>query len=391
MPIKSLASHGWSPFHQATGQYAGGWEVARRRGEIPVPHNTKMTAILRRISMAWGGWRVDGRFAVAAIGLVLAVTFVGVYPLLSTPQTQDWLTYRLAGEHLLSGGPLYVVDGALVYAYPPPTAVMWAWGMTDGLWLVMKLVALASVCLLFPFRVGLAIAALAFMTLPVQDDLILGNVMTFFLVAVMWSVFARGWRAAVPLGIVLAFAFKPAIGPLLTWMVLRDRPMLVRIVAVAVATSILFAILAGPSRYLEYLDSLPMTASFIHAWAGNVGLNSMFPTFWPGGIVLGYVLTVVAAVRLDSRRSCAVALAMTLLAQPSLAYPYAVFLVPAVLVLWDADRRRSLLAGVLLPVSTLVMLPASAILAWLAAERPLVRTTRHAQADWPNPGVNHQD
>lgn len=349
-----------------------------------------MAATLRRMSIAWGEWRVDGRFAVAAIGLVLAIAFVGVHPLFSTPQAQDWLTYRLAGEHLLSGSPLYVVDGAFLYAYPPPTAVVWSWGMTDGLWLVMKLVALASLCLLFPFRIGLTIAALAFVTLPVQDDLILGNVMTFFLVAVMWAVFARGWRGAVPLGIVLAFAFKPAIGPLLTWMVLRDRPMLVRIGAVAAATSILFAILAGPSRYLDYLNSLPMTASFIHAWAGNVGLNTMFPTFWPAGIVLGYGLTVLAAARLDARRSCAVALAMTLLAQPSLGYSYAVFLIPAVFVLWDADRRRALLAGIVLPVSTLVVLPASAILAWLAAERPLVRTTRHAQTDRPPPGVSHQ-
>jgi hypothetical protein len=238
---------------------------------------------------------------------------------------------------------------------------------------------------------GLAIAALAFVTLPVQDDLILGNVMTFFLVAVMWAVFANGWRAAIPLGIVLAFAIKPAIGPLLVWMVLRDRSLLVRIVAVALATSGVFAIFAGPSRYLEYLASLPMTASFIHAWGGNVGLNTMFPTFWPAGIALGYGLTVAAAIRLDARRSCAVALAMTLLAQPSLAYPYAVFLIPAVLLLWDADRRRALLAGILLPVSTLVMLPASAILAWLAAERPLARAARHAQADRPTHGVSHQD
>ena len=63
--------------------------VARRLGAIPVPHNTEMAATLRRISTAWGEWRVDGRFAVAAVGLVLAVAFVGVHPLLSTPQTQS--------------------------------------------------------------------------------------------------------------------------------------------------------------------------------------------------------------------------------------------------------------------------------------------------------------
>jgi Glycosyltransferase family 87 len=360
-------------------------------GAIPVPHNTGMAATVRRISTAWGQWRVDGRFALVAFGLVLAVAFVGVYPMLSTPQTQDWLTYRAAGEHLLSGGPLYVVDGALVYAYPPPTAVVWAWGMTDGLWLVLKLLALASLALLFPFRLGVAIAVLAFVTLPVQDDLILGNVMTFFLVGVMWSIFGRGWRAALPLGIVLAFAIKPAIGPLLVWMVIRDRSKLVRIAAVALATTGVFAILAGPSRYLEYLASLPMTTSFIQAWAGNVGLNAVLPILWPAGIALGYVLTLAAAIRLDARRSCAVALAMTLLAQPSLAYPYAVFLIPAVLLLWDVDRRRALLAGVVLPMSTLVMLPASAILAWLAAQRPWARAEGLARIDRPEPGVSHLD
>jgi Glycosyltransferase family 87 len=375
--------------------------VDRREGEngyhargdrrLPVTHPTPIAAAGRRLFIGWSEWRVDGRFAIVAVGFVLAIVFVGVYPLLSNGQMQDWLVYRLAGERFTAGAPLYVVNGSLAYAYPPPTAVVWAWGMTDSLWVCLKLIALASIALLFQLRMGLGIAILAVVTLPIQDDLILGNVMTFFLVGVMWAVFARGWRAAAPLGIALAFAFKPAIGPLLVWMALRDRPMFARVVAVAVGTSSLFALLTGTGRYLEYVESLPMTASFVSSWHGNLGLNTLFPAFWPAGIAIGYALTVVAASRLDATRSCAVALGMTLLAQPSLGLPYGVFLIPAVLLLWDADRRRALVASVVLPVLTIVLLPASAIVVAIAADRGWIRPDRQDRAELPTRSLNNGD
>jgi hypothetical protein len=319
----------------------------------------------------------DGRLALLA-GLTLVVILgIGLLPTLLREQTRDWIAYEQAAERLTAGQPLYVFTLATpddeYYLYPPLTAAIWAAiGSPVGLF-VLKLAALASVGALalvvepaadrrrrWAVAIGLAVAAIV--AAPDLHDLILANVMAFYIGAVAVSLARPGWLGSSILGVVLAAALKPVIGPYLLWLALRRRGDFVRTGVVAVGVSALCAIVIGPGRYLEYLVALPKMSVLADLPTGNVGLSTISREVALVGVVIAYGMTVVAALRLDLRRAAAVAIAAGLLAQPAIGFNYAGLLLPAVIILWAGNRIAGFVASLTVPIVTVISPPIAAVI-----------------------------
>src|SRR4029453_3489899 len=194
-----------------------------------------------------------------------------------------------------------------------------------------------------------ALAAAALIAAPDLHDLVLGNVMALFVGAVAISVARPGWLGATPLGVVCAVALKPVIGPYLVWLLIRRPRDAARTLAVGIAVTVVFAVVVGPGRYVEYLVALPRMSVLVGLPSGNVGLSTISPVVAVAGVVLAYVATAVAGFRLDLGRGAAIAVSACLLAQPSIGFNYAGLLIPAVVALWSSDRAPGLVAILVAP------------------------------------------
>ena len=147
-----------------------------------------------------------------------------------------------------------------------------------------------------------ALAAAALLAAPNIHDLVLGNVMALFVGAVAVSVARPGWLGATPLGVVCAVALKPVIGPYLVWLALKRPRDAGRTLAVGLAVTAVFAVLVGPGRYVECLVALPRMSVLVGLPSGNVGVAAISPALAIVGVVLAYVATTWAGLRLDLGR-----------------------------------------------------------------------------------------
>jgi hypothetical protein len=327
----------------------------------------------------------DGRLALAAGLTLLAILAFGLLPTILREQTRDWIAYEQAAERLTSGQPLYVFELANpdreYYLYPPPTAAIWAAvGSPEGL-LAIKVIALICVAALMVvvapsasrwnrLVASGALAAAAVLAPSDLHDLILGNVMALYVGAVAISVARPGWFGSGVLGTVCAVALKPAIGPYLLWLAFRRPRDFVRTLGVGLAVSIAFAIVVGPGRYVEYLQALPRMSVLVGLPSGNVGLSAISPALALVGVAFAYLATIWAGLRLDPGRGAALAIAACLLAQPSIGFNYAGLLLPAVVMLWSADRLAGFVAILATPILAVVSPPvASIVVMTLAAVR----------------------
>jgi hypothetical protein len=186
--------------------------------------------------------------------------------------------------------------------------------------------------------------------------------MTLYMGAIALSFASTGWRGSAALGVVLAVALKPFIGPYLVWMALMRPRQALRVGAVAGLATGLFVGLIGPARYLEYAEAMPSMSVLATGFTGNVGLVTISPALAAAGVVFAYLAVLFTGRRLDQERGAAVALAASLVAQPTLGFAYASVLVPAALLLWSKDRLAGLLAALIAPIAALV-LPAIAAFA----------------------------
>jgi hypothetical protein len=343
------------------------------------------------------------------VGLILVgVLGIGLIPILLQETVRDWVAYEQAADRLRGGVPLYVFHLATpvdqYYLYPPAGAAVWALAGSPFSLAMLKILALGLVGTLAllvvdrsrPWweRVGVTAGFIAVAAIAPPDvhDLILGNVMVLYVGTISASVAVRGWRGAVPLGILLAIAAKPLVAPYLVWMVLRRRRDFGKVLATALAVSLATAFLIGFGRYEEYVRAIPQMGVIADSDWG-VGLGRVSTTAAIAGIVAAFAMTFVASRRLDVERSAAVAIVAGLIAQPTIGFNYFGLLIPAVVVLWARDRIAGAIAVVAVPLLT-VSVPlgavvAVAVLAFLRLERlvdvsssprPLARVR-----DVPNP------
>ena len=326
-------------------------------------------------------FRLPGWFAFAVVGLLLVIVTAFVLPIILLEGARDWTAYAQAAGRLATGGPLYIFDTSIAeyYLYPPPMAVVWGWGLTPELFIGLKVAALAGVGVLGarvggpPIAAGAAAVVLALLTPPVQHDFVLANVMTLYLGVLAASVALRGWAGAVPLGLMVAIAFKPFVVPYVLWLLIRRRSDGVRVVTVAAVATAVFVVLAGPGRYLEYVAALPAMSTLATAFTGNLGLVTISPLAAVAGFVVAYAAAFVAGLRLDETQGAAIALAVTLLAQPTIGLIYAVVLIPAILVLWTRDRAGALAAAVITPILSILTPVLGALVVIAVALRPVRR------------------
>jgi hypothetical protein len=319
----------------------------------------------------------DGRLAVAAGLTLLAILAIGLLPTLLREQTRDWIAYEQAAERLAAGEPLYVFELATpddeYYLYPPPTAAIWAAVGSPEALLGLKVLALVGVAALMAvvspgassrsrWLAAGALAAAALLAPPDLHDLILGNVMALYVGAVAISVARPGWLGSGVLGTLCAVALKPAIGPYLLWLAFRRPRDFVRTLGVGLAVSAVFAVVVGPGRYVEYLVALPRMSVLVGLPSGNVGLASVSPALGLVGVAFAYLATIWAGVKLDPGRGAALAISACLLAQPSIGFNYAGLLLPAVVVLWSADRAAGFIAILAAPLVAVVSPPAASVM-----------------------------
>jgi hypothetical protein len=317
----------------------------------------------------------DGRMAILVGLTVVGVLAIGLLPTILAEGTRDWIAYEQAAERLATGQPLYVFHLATpddeYYLYPPLGAALWRFAGSPEALLVLKIAAL-TLCGTLAFVVaptanrtrmliiGACLVVAALVAPSDIHDLVLANVMAFYVGAVALSLARPGWVGAIPLGLVCAAALKPVIGPYLVWLLIRRRADFGRVVAVGLVASVACAIAIGPQRYVEYLTALPQMSVLSDLPSGNSGLSRFSRELALVGLVVAYVAAATASLRLDPWRSAAVAVAAGLLAQPALGFNYAGLLLPSVVALWVADRPAGFVAIGLAPILAVVSPPLAA-------------------------------
>jgi hypothetical protein len=314
-----------------------------------------------------------------AVGVVALAAAIAAIPVLATEQARDWLVYRHAAEQLALGLPIYRIDdpvGRLLY--PPAMSALWDLGFTYEFLLVLDAAAIASMGWL-AFKVarstgvgfgeaglaGIGVAAITSLMPSVFHDATLGNVMTIYAGAIAVSFGRPGAIGSLPLGIVLAVAAKPFVLPYLISLAIVRRRDLAVTGGVALAVSLLVAALYGPSVYADYVAAVPTFTSQAIAYPGNVGIQVFVPTLAPLLAAASLLAAAVLAWKLDPVSAGAAAIALGLLAQPSLGIGYATVLIPAMTMLWRVDRPGATTAAVTAPVLSLLspVLPALIVVA----------------------------
>ena len=294
-----------------------------------------------------------------ALGLVVILDIVFV-PAIVHEQTRDWVAYAQAAERLRAGLPLYVWSLATpaeeYYLYPPPAAAIWAMGLDAGSLLALKVVCLVLGMVALATATGpagragvgavVATIAAALLFPPNLHDLVLGNVMVFYVAGIAISLARPGWVGALALGLIVAIILKPVLGPYLVWLLIRRRADLARTAVVALAISGSFAVLIGLDHYVEYLLALPEMRAVAQGFSGNLGTVNLGPAAAAAGVTLAYGLTVIAAIRLPALPAAAVAIAMMLFAQPTIGFNYAGILLLGVALTFAMSRRVGLWVSV---------------------------------------------
>jgi hypothetical protein len=286
-------------------------------------------------------------FAFAVPAIVGVATMLMLGPTIFTEGARDWTTYRDAGQRLAAGAPIYVSSaGALQFVYPPAMAAIWSLGLTPAVWLLAKVLALVALAGVIGWPLGIPAIVLLLLTPSLEHDLVLGNVMTFYCLALCWSALRPGRTGSMALGLVLAIALKPVIGPYLLWLLLVRRSDLGWVLLTACAASAIVATMTGPGIYIDYWVTLPRASEFAAAWPGNLGLAAISPLLGTVGVAASYAVATVAA----RRHSLPLVIGALMFAQPSYGVAYGLLLVPAVVLIYRERQALGIGLAAVLPL-----------------------------------------
>lgn len=211
-----------------------------------------------------------------------------------------------AGERLASAQPLYS-DPA--FLYPPLAAVLAApLAVLDPFGLSLTYVALKLGVTIVAVRVltsgwelrdrCLVLTGLVF-SLPYLHDVFLGNANVLLVGAIAMAAHGRPTtRSGVALGLVTAVFAKPLVIPVLLWLLVFRRQVLVGLVATGLAATLVGLLATGPSTYLAWASALIGGGRFAAPFAGNHGVTALAPELWaPVAVVTAIGLLLVLARR----------------------------------------------------------------------------------------------
>ncbi len=307
---------------------------------------------------------------VVVAALVLAFRFLQFLNLTREVQWgYDFSFYWRAGLNLLHGGPIYSAaqiagpytpQGQDGFLYPPPFAVAamplaalfpsdyraaaWFWTGLGALILVAAVLALWRSERLgdrFPVLAGRGrwlLVAAAFAFPPVVGELVLGNVHLILLglLTLAWLGIRRGdrlgdWLAGVAVGVAAIIKVFP--GVLLLWFFLTRRYRAAAAVVVGAAAAALITLpFTGIEPWLQY----PTVLANLSGPADTT--DTLAPTVWLAGAtgftvarvvitLVGLAIVAWAARSLDTTRSFAVAVTVSVLIAPALYHHYLALLV----------------------------------------------------------------
>ena len=174
-------------------------------------------------------------------------------------------------------------------------------------------------------RALVAIAAFGF--LPVVNELLLGQI-TLLFAAALWPIVRRpdSRRNGIAFGIAMALAPKPALLPVLLWMLLRRRQALLGVVVAGAATALVGLLVCGVDAHLNWLEVLTRAGTVDRR--GNVSLWTDGAAAW--SVVAAALVAAATAVclwRSEDAGLVAVLLAGLLLAPYTLVYSATILLV----------------------------------------------------------------
>jgi hypothetical protein len=261
------------------------------------------------------------------------------------------------------------------YLYSPLAAILTipaTWlpaGLAIGGWLLARLAVLAEGIRRETRgwrpvdRVSAAVATVMFV--PTLYDLMLGNVTILLAAGVAVVAWSRDRASAgIVLGLLLATVPKPAVVPILVWMLIYRRRALLGTALTAVAASALTAAILGTGPYLAWFDILRRPEYLDSPQFGNLSLTAL-PTALAVVIGVAALAGTLLALRMGEAPGFVAVLAAGLVLAPyTMAYGPVMLLIAFRPLLWVAPVRTFLLAitGSLLVI---VFLPAWA-LAWIA-------------------------
>ena len=321
-------------------------------------------------------------FVVAAInGMLAAAIGVLIWPVTWSVDGDRNLRAALA----LAGGTFGQDHGylysPLAAAIPLPVAAGLPYVAAVAGWLVARLSVLGAGLaretrgLSTPDRILVAIAAVGFV--PTLHDLLLGNVSILIAAAVAlvaWS--GGGYLAGLPLGLVLATVPKPALIPVLIWMLVYRRQALCSALGSAAVFSLFGLIILGAATYGAWFQVLLHPYYLGTNQTGNLALAAMLPAIlaWPlTALTVG--ATLLALRRGETPGFIACLCAGLLVAPYTMAYG-AVLLLLAVRPLAQVAPRRTFALAATGSIAVIVFLPL-----WVGAI--LVTTLAVPRMAWP--------
>jgi len=208
-------------------------------------------------------------------------------------------------------------------------------------------------------RLLVAVAVLGF--IPVVNELLLGQT-TLLVAATLWPV-AR-WRDrtghGIAFGIAMALAPKPALLPILVWMLVRRRRALLGTLLAALVTGLVGLLAAGVDAHLRWLEVLTRAGTLERH--GNVSLWTGGLTPWSAALAVVVIAAAAWCVwRSEDGGLIAALVAGLLLAPYTLVYAVSILLLVVRSALRIAPWSTRLLALIANPA--LIAVPA----AWLGA------------------------
>ena len=292
---------------------------------------------------------------------------------------------NLAAAHALAAGAFGQDHG---YLYSPlaaaltlPIAVTVPYTLAVIGWLVGRLALLLAGLvrevsgLSKPDRILVAIAVVGFV--PTLHDLLLGNVSILIaasVAAVAWL--PDGYRSGLPLGLVLATVPKPALIPILIWMLVYRRRSLLATIGSAGVFTLLGLLVLGAPAYGAWIQVLLHPYYLGTNQTGNLALGAMLPAVlaWPL-MGLTVVATLVALRRGETPGFIACLCAGLLVAPYTMAYG-AVLLLLALRPLASVAPVRTFVLAATGSLSVIVFLPL-----WVGAI--LATTLSIPRTSWP--------
>ena len=311
----------------------------------------------------------------AILGIVVGVV---IFPIAWSADANR----NLAAGNALAAGT-FGRDATYLYAplaaaLTVPIALALPYGIAIGGWLVARLAVLLGGLarqtrgMSTPDRILLAVAAISFV--PTMYDLLLGNVSILIaavVAVVAWS--DDGYLPGLPMGLLLATIPKPALIPVLIWMLIFRRRAFLSSVGSAALLSGMALIVLGGAAYGDWLQTLLHPYYLGTQQLGNMALGALLPPLlsWPlTALTVG--ATIVALRRGETPGFIACLCAGLLIAPYTMAYG-AVLLLLAVAPLAHVAPARTFGLAITGSLGVIIFLPlwiSAIFLTTLAVPRP---------------------